>query len=237
MYESTGMDDLSCGREIGSETERRFSPIRTFLRCYKLREIERSRVERGGSKASSTNRPKSWREVFQRSSSNVEGAQRVPVAEDPSASRLRSPQKACMSDGDPQLFPHALRWENCSGDDISSRSLAPCLPRSWTRSRYHLPPSVRLGEPWSRLKGHRVAGAVIKACITLPKLHICAVKRGLKRVLGFHEPLYFRYSQPFSFPQGEGVWERCVIHLTMPGIRPGVGAHVPLPATPHALPL
>jgi len=32
---------LSCDREIESETERRFSPMRTFLRCYKLREIER----------------------------------------------------------------------------------------------------------------------------------------------------------------------------------------------------
>ena len=32
---------LSSGREIRSETERRFSPIPMFLRCYKLREIER----------------------------------------------------------------------------------------------------------------------------------------------------------------------------------------------------
>jgi len=37
------------------------------------------------------------------------------------------------------------------------------------------------------------------------KLHVCAVKRGLLKVLGFHEPQYFRYSQPLSFPQGEGV--------------------------------
>ena len=34
---------LSSGHEIGSETERRFSPIHMFLRCYKLREIERRR--------------------------------------------------------------------------------------------------------------------------------------------------------------------------------------------------
>src|SRR5215831_19387 len=33
---------LSSGREIRSETERRFSPIHMLLRCYKLREIERS---------------------------------------------------------------------------------------------------------------------------------------------------------------------------------------------------
>src|SRR4030095_12972124 len=32
---------LSSGPEIGSDTERRFSPIHMFLRCYKLREIER----------------------------------------------------------------------------------------------------------------------------------------------------------------------------------------------------
>src|SRR5262249_1431064 len=49
---------------------------------------------------------------------------------------------------------------------FSGSSLAPCLPRSWTRSRYHLPPSVRLGDPCRTLKGHRVAGAVIKAPIT-----------------------------------------------------------------------
>jgi hypothetical protein len=46
------------------------------------------------------------------------------------------------------------------------------------------------------------------------KLHVCTVKRGLWRVLGFHEPLYFRYSHPLSFPQGEGVWERFFINLT-----------------------
>ena len=33
---------ISCGPEIRSETERRFSPIAYGLRCYKLREIERS---------------------------------------------------------------------------------------------------------------------------------------------------------------------------------------------------
>jgi hypothetical protein len=32
---------LSFGREIESETKRRFSPISHVLRCYKLREIER----------------------------------------------------------------------------------------------------------------------------------------------------------------------------------------------------
>ena len=32
---------LSYDRNIESETERRFSPMRTVLRCYKLREIER----------------------------------------------------------------------------------------------------------------------------------------------------------------------------------------------------
>src|SRR2546428_2413272 len=51
--------------------------------------------------------------------------------------------------------------------DFSGRSLAPCVPRYWTRSRYRLPPSVRLGEPWGRLKGHRVAGAVIEAGLTM----------------------------------------------------------------------
>jgi hypothetical protein len=34
--------------------------------------------------------------------------------------------------------------------------------------------------------------------------------------LGFHEPLYFRYSHPLSLPQGEGVWKRFFINLTMP---------------------
>jgi hypothetical protein len=48
------------------------------------------------------------------------------------------------------------------------------------------------------------------------KLHVCAVKRGLERILDFHEPLYFRSSCPLSFPQGEGVWERIFINLTMP---------------------
>src|ERR671932_1778309 len=33
---------LSYDRNIESETERRFSPMRTVLRCYKLREIERA---------------------------------------------------------------------------------------------------------------------------------------------------------------------------------------------------
>jgi hypothetical protein len=35
---------LSSDREIGSETERRFSSIHMFLHCYKLREIERQHL-------------------------------------------------------------------------------------------------------------------------------------------------------------------------------------------------
>jgi len=36
--------------------------------------------------------------------------------------------------------------------------------------------------------------------------------------LGFHEPQYFRYSQPLSFPQGKGIRGRFFINLTMPRI-------------------
>ena len=39
-------------------------------------------------------------------------------------------------------------------------------------------------------------------------------------VLGFQEPLYFRSSHPLSFPQGEGVWERFFLNLTMPARGP-----------------
>src|SRR6185295_15665979 len=72
---------------------------------------------------------------------------------------------------------------------FSGRSLAPCLPRYWTRSRYHLPPSVRLGEPWGRLKGHRVAGAVIKADIRMHiALHrpIATGRVGIEPTTGSH---------------------------------------------------
>jgi hypothetical protein len=48
------------------------------------------------------------------------------------------------------------------------------------------------------------------------KWHVCTVKRGLERILGFHEPLYVRYSRPLSFLQGEGVWKRLFMNLTMP---------------------
>ena len=35
------------------------------------------------------------------------------------------------------------------------------------------------------------------------KLHVCAEKRGLQRILGFHEPLYFRYTSLSAFPEGK----------------------------------
>ena len=50
-------------------------------------------------------------EVFQRSSSNVEGRNGY-LPEESSTSRARSSEKARMSDGDPQLFPHACRRHN-----------------------------------------------------------------------------------------------------------------------------
>src|SRR5262245_28002783 len=72
---------------------------------------------------------------------------------------------------------------------FSGSSLAPCLPRSWTRSRYHLPPSDRLGEPWGRLKGHRVAGAVIKAQNIRTRLSIKGYTPTIARALACLPPV------------------------------------------------
>ena len=47
------------------------------------------------------------------------------------------------------------------------------------------------------------------------KWHVCTVKRGLERILGVHEPLYVRSLVPSAF-QGEGVWKRLFMNLTMP---------------------
>ena len=40
----------------------------------------------------------------------------------------------------------------------------------------------------------------------IQKIVVCAVKRGLYMVLGFPDPLYFRYSHARKFPQGKGIW-------------------------------
>src|SRR2546427_2080485 len=47
--------------------------------------------------------------------------------------------------------------------DFSGRSPGRCLPRYWSPSRYRLLPSVHRDAPWARLKGCRVADAVIEA--------------------------------------------------------------------------
>ena len=74
-------------------------------------------------------------------------AQRVPLAEEPSTARARPPQKACMSDGDAQLFPHACRRDDRGGAvfraetsvdvcrDTGIRRDTPSSPQSTTTSR------------------------------------------------------------------------------------------------------
>src|SRR5262249_30418099 len=55
--------------------------------------------------------------------------------------------------------------------------------------------------------------------------HWCRKVRAIE-VLGLHEPLSVRSFHPLSFPQGEGVWEPFLIHLT---------ALIMAPATPGCL--
>ena len=45
--------------------------------------------------------------------------------------------------------------------------------------------------------------------------HLCSKER-TRESFGLSRTPLFRYSHPLSFPQGEGVWERFFINLTMP---------------------
>jgi Family of unknown function (DUF6399) len=84
-------------------------PLRELAECLRtplfepggafaeLSEVEQSQLQ---------HQAKELAEVFQRSSSNVEGRNGY-LSEKPSTARLRSPEKARMSHSDPQLFPHA----------------------------------------------------------------------------------------------------------------------------------
>ena len=79
-------------------------------------------------------------EVFQRSSSNVEGRNGYLSLRNHQLRGLDRPQKACMSDGHAQLFPHAGRRDNRSGAVFWAETSRRCLPRFW--HPLMLPPST-----------------------------------------------------------------------------------------------
>src|SRR5262249_30695747 len=103
-----------------------------------LREVQQSQL---------THQAQELAEVFQRSSSKVEGRNGVPLAAEPSTSRVRSPEKAYMSDGDSHLFPHACRrhtrggavfWSEPTVDvccDLGTRRDSSCPPQPAATSR------------------------------------------------------------------------------------------------------
>jgi len=51
--------------------------------------------------------------------------------------------------------------------------------------------------------------------LTQKIVRLCSKERTIED-FGLSRALYFRYSHPLGFPQGEGVWERFFINLTMP---------------------
>jgi hypothetical protein len=83
---------------------------------------------------------------------------------------------------------------------------APYGPKCRPLSYKHAPtwlgrllcPSIGKGRSWP-LHEHWQPNA---------KLHICAVKRGLERVVCFPKPLDFRHSHTLTCPRGKGVWAR-----------------------------
>src|SRR2546426_4579264 len=73
--------------------------------------------------------------------------------------------------------------------DFSGRSPGQCLPRYWSPSRYRLLPSVHRDAPWARLKGYRVADAVIEAANSSMPTHV-----GSRRLRVSHWVWAWRYS-------------------------------------------
>ena len=147
-------------------------------------------------------------EVFQRSSSNVEGRNGYLSLRNHQLRGLDRPRKrACLTAI--HNFSSRGQMGQLQRSDFSGRSLAPCLPRYWIRSRYHLPPSVRLGEPWSRLKGHRVAGAVIKARCLVEDTYVVA---DTSRVLpGINASMVARFIEEARTTTNQTVWFKNVV--------------------------